>query len=91
MVLYQAKVAKEFPEIEPATIEEALGEKNKEDWEKAMREVFDSLQRNHAWKLVYLPEEEKIIESKWVFKRKRDSEGNVSRYKARLFFSEIFS
>ena len=39
---------------------------------------------NNVWNMVDLPEDRKAVGSKWVFKRKRDADGNVERYKARL-------
>ena len=37
-----------------------------------------------SWDLVQLPEGAKPIGCKWVFKTKRDSSGNIERYKAHL-------
>jgi len=42
------------------------------------------MQDNQVGDLVPLPEGKKLIGCKWIFKSKRDSEGNVERYKARL-------
>jgi len=39
---------------------------------------------NNVWDLVELPYGFKTISSKWVFKTKCDSKGNIERYKARL-------
>ncbi|KAL4032328.1 hypothetical protein IC575_005399 [Cucumis melo] len=39
---------------------------------------------NKVWNLVELPKESKRVGCKWVFKTKRDSNGNIERYKARL-------
>ena len=36
------------------------------------------------WNLVKLPEGRRIVGSKWVFKIKKDANGAVERYKARL-------
>ena len=41
----------------------------KENWLKAMDEEIDSLSRNETWKLVSRPEGQKLIGSKWVYKR----------------------
>ena len=49
-----------------------------------MNEEYKSMQDNQIWDLVPLPEGKKPISCKWIFKTKRDSEGNVERYKARL-------
>ena len=37
-----------------------------------------------VWDLVQLSESSKIIECRWVFKTKRDSNDNIERYKAKL-------
>ncbi|KAG8491081.1 hypothetical protein CXB51_014226 [Gossypium anomalum] len=42
------------------------------------------MQDNKVWELVPLPKSEKPIGCKWIFKTKRDANGNVERYKARL-------
>ncbi|RYA56552.1 hypothetical protein DD596_25500 [Enterobacter cloacae complex sp. 4DZ3-28B] len=39
---------------------------------------------NEFWNLVELPEGVKPISCKWIFKTKKDSKGNIDRYKARL-------
>ena len=42
------------------------------------------MEDNDVWVLVELPKGVKQICCKWIFKNKRDSNGNVKRYKARL-------
>ena len=71
-------------EIEPQNYYEAMNSKEKENWEKAMKEEISSLKENGTWALEELPKGSKEIGSKWVFKKKRDSSGNVSSFKARL-------
>jgi hypothetical protein len=39
---------------------------------------------NGTWDIVDLPKGRKAIGSKWVFKKKRDEQGNVTKYKARF-------
>ena len=39
---------------------------------------------NKVWELVALPKGHKAVGSKWVFKTKRDSLGQIERHKARL-------
>ncbi len=43
-----------------------------------------SLLENGTWELVERPEGVKPIPMKWVYKIKRDAQGNVERYKSRL-------
>ena len=49
-----------------------------------MQSEYDSLMKNETWKLVKLPENRDAICSKWVFKIKRNADGSIDRYKARL-------
>ena len=51
----------------------------------AMQEEIDALAKNRTWDLVKLPKGKNIVGCKWVYKTKHDSNGNVSRHKARLF------
>ena len=43
-----------------------------------------SMNDNEIWDLVELLEGVKPIGCKWIFKIKKDSKGNIERYKARL-------
>src|ERR1044072_9709636 len=52
---------------------------------EAMKSEIDSMYTNKVWTLVYIPEDRKAVENKWIFKKKIDADGNVSVYKARLF------
>jgi Reverse transcriptase (RNA-dependent DNA polymerase) len=49
-----------------------------------MDEEIKSMYANKVWDIVHLPECVKSIGCKWIFKIKKDLEGNVERYKARL-------
>lgn len=71
-------------EQEPVSYEDAIGSSEQTLWKAAMKEEYDSLIQNGTWKLVELPAGREPIGCKWVFKRKEDSVGNVTRFKARL-------
>ena len=45
---------------------------------------MDAHQVNGTWELTQLPEGRKTIGSQWVFIIKRNSDGTIDRYKARL-------
>ena len=49
-----------------------------------MKEEKNSMEHNSVWDLVELLKGCKRVGCKWVFKTKRDSHGNLERYKARL-------
>ena len=57
---------------------------NSKQWSKATKEEIDSLSKNETWELVDLPSGKNIVGSKWIFKHKRDANGNINRFKARL-------
>ena len=66
---------------EPANFDQAKGE---ESWQRAMQEEMSSIQENNTWSLVNLPDGQRAIGLKWVFKVKKDSNGAVLKHKARL-------
>jgi hypothetical protein len=41
-------------------------------------------QRHSVYKIVAKPEGKKILSTRWVFTQKRDEEGEVKRWKARI-------
>lgn len=71
-------------EKEPKSYEETMKSKENGQWKAAMQEELKSIQQNDTWDLVDLPKGRKAIGSKWVFKKKCDAAGKVTRYKARL-------
>ncbi|GJV17811.1 ribonuclease H-like domain, reverse transcriptase, RNA-dependent DNA polymerase [Tanacetum coccineum] len=49
-----------------------------------MKVELDSINRNNTWELTTLPKGKKAIGLKWVFKTKKDANGNIIKHKARL-------
>ena len=49
-----------------------------------MKDEMKSMEDNDVLDLIEFPKRVKPIGCKWIFKTKRDSKGNVERYKARL-------
>nr|GEX29928.1 ribonuclease H-like domain, reverse transcriptase, RNA-dependent DNA polymerase [Tanacetum cinerariifolium] len=49
-----------------------------------MKVELDSINRNNTWELTTLPKGHKEIDLKWVFKTKKDANGNIIKHKARL-------
>ncbi|GAU34193.1 hypothetical protein TSUD_162940 [Trifolium subterraneum] len=68
-------------DTEPVSVIKAL---NNPKWINAMIEELDSIEKNDTWSLVDLPHGKKAIDVKWVFKVKVNTQGEVTRYKARL-------
>ena len=71
-------------ENDPETFSQAMSCKESNLWINAMKDELDSMASNQVWDLVELPNGVKAIGCKWVFKTKKDSQGNIERHKARL-------
>ncbi len=69
---------------EPSSIEETIKCEDCPKWKQGIELQYESLLKNNTWTLAELPKGRKAIGSKWVLKIKRDSEGNIARYKTRL-------
>ena len=69
---------------EPANYKEAVEGQDADKWRQAMDEEMTSLMTNNTWALEPLPDNVDAIPVKWVYKVKKDENGNVQRYKARL-------
>ncbi|KAI5345933.1 hypothetical protein L3X38_013810 [Prunus dulcis] len=54
------------------------------EWRQAMKKEIDAFHMQGTWLLVPNPGDKNIIGSKWVYKIKRNPDGTVGRYKARL-------
>lgn len=68
----------------PTTYDEAQSHPNKKEWNVAMKSEIESLYNNKAWTLVKKPPNKNIISTKWIFKIKKNGEGQIIKYKARL-------
>lgn len=68
---------------DPTCLQEALSEPNSEKWIIAMKSKLQSFTENRVWDVVTLPEGQKTIKCKWVYKRKSNSEGSAI-FRARL-------
>jgi hypothetical protein len=53
-------------------------------WRQAMMEEIKSIDDNTTWFLTNLPPGRRAIGLKWVFKVKRDEQGNIAKHKARM-------
>lgn len=62
---------------EPTSYYEATEMK---EWQDAMKLEFETIEKNGTWTLKELPPGYKSIGLKWVFKLKKDPEGNVVKH-----------
>lgn len=66
---------------EPMNYTQAVKDQN---WKAAMEREMQSIEGNDTWRLTNLPAGKKTIGLKWIFKLKKDAEGNIVKHKARL-------
>ncbi|KAI0991222.1 hypothetical protein K3495_g16965 [Podosphaera aphanis] len=81
-----------FDELEPKTYNSAKLSPNWDQWNSAFEAEMSSLQENKVWDIVPRPIGRKVVGGKWVCKIKRDSHGEIERFKARYVakgFSQI--
>ena len=75
------RVIHEVSDDEPVSFDEA---ERHPSWRMAMEEEMASIEENCTWYLVDLPHGRRAIGLKWVYKVKRDGDGAVTKFKARL-------
>lgn len=71
-------------EEEPQTFQAAMNSKDKTKWLSAMQSEIESLNEMKTWELVDPPKNRKPLSCKWVYKIKKNPDGTIERYKARL-------
>ena len=70
--------------VEPTNYEEAMMSPDSAKWLEAMKSEMRSMYKNKVWTLIDLPNDRRVIENKWIFKRKTDVDSSVTIYKARI-------
>jgi hypothetical protein len=69
---------------EPNSYAEAMAGPDAQRWHEAALEELNAQLRNGTWVLEKLPPGKKAIGSRWVFRIKRNADGTVERFKARI-------
>ncbi|GBN88543.1 Retrovirus-related Pol polyprotein from transposon TNT 1-94, partial [Araneus ventricosus] len=67
----------------PNSYLEAKNSADWQNWEFAMKNELDSLNKHKVWEIVDRPAKTKLVKSKWVFSLKQSDNGET-KYKARL-------
>ena len=65
------------PKNDPISFSHAMSDENSKFWYNAMIEEIESMAKNQVWEIVELPKGVKAIDCKWVYKTKKDSNGNI--------------
>ena len=61
--------------------EEAMAGPDFNKWFEVMKSEIGFMYENKVWILVDLSDDRRVIENKWIFKKKTDVNGNVTVYK----------
>ncbi|KAF0688449.1 hypothetical protein As57867_019867, partial [Aphanomyces stellatus] len=69
---------------EPKTFQEAVNGPDQVHWRKAIRAELKSMRLRGVFRAAKLPNGQRAIGTKWVFKIKRKADGSIEKYKARL-------
>ena len=68
----------------PMTHKEAMESKEAHQWKQAMDKEMEVLRNMGTWMKTDLPDQREVIGCKWVYVKKKDENGNIIQYKARL-------
>lgn len=77
-------IAKNGNDDLPNSIDEARESPDKSNWENAIQAELRMHSEKKTWELVSPPKDVNIIGNRWVFTKKFDENGILTRYKARL-------
>jgi hypothetical protein len=78
--------------LEP-TYEEARNRSDWPQWKAAIEVELENLQVAGTWDVVERPASTNVVDSKWVFRIKKNADGSIDKYKARLVargFTQVY-
>jgi len=78
---------------EPKTVAEAMKSPNAQEWKEAMQHELEQLEHLRTWQLVKPLPGANVVGSGFVFKHKRDANGEIAMYKARFVakgYSQVY-
>ena len=68
----------------PKTYSQAMKSPDSASWIDAIRVELSAMARLGVWKIVDIPAGVELLNTVWIFRKKFDQDGNLSKYKARL-------
>ncbi|MBW0539504.1 hypothetical protein O181_079219 [Austropuccinia psidii MF-1] len=68
----------------PRAYLQAIHHEKSSAWREAIANEINSIKLHKVWKVVESSEAQNLLGTTWVFREKEDSNGDVTRYKARL-------
>jgi hypothetical protein len=66
------------PKDDPISFSHPMSDENSKFWYNAMIEEIESMTKNQVWEIVELSKGVKAIGCKWIYKTKKDSNGNIN-------------
>ena len=66
--------------IEPRTYKQVKASAEASIWKASMAEEIDSMHDQRVWIVVPIPTDKNIVGSKWLYRIKRDENGDIFRY-----------
>ncbi|MBW0538338.1 hypothetical protein O181_078053 [Austropuccinia psidii MF-1] len=68
----------------PSTYNEAMASSDRHEWEEAMKKELGSLRDMDVWEAAGDDNLKQVLGCRWVYAVKRNQQGDITRYKARL-------
>lgn len=78
-----AAVTRRVHDADNPTYAQAMASPDAHHWRAAMQVKFDSLVSHSVGRLIKRPVNANVLGGMWRFKRKRDTSGDITKYKAR--------
>ena len=72
VMAYAFSVAADLDLDDPKAYSEAISSKDRNKWIEVMNDEIQSFCRNKTWRLVERSSNQKIVDCKWLFKRKQE-------------------
>jgi len=69
--------AEEIPDEDPTTYRQAINSSLRDQWTSAINDQITALRKNNTFEVVDKPIGQNIIDSKWVFKTKKNADGTL--------------
>ncbi|THH16855.1 hypothetical protein EUX98_g9236 [Antrodiella citrinella] len=79
-----ADAASDASAMDPRTVGEAMKRPDAHQWTGAMNDEIGRLAKHKTWIYVTPTSDMNVIDSKWVFRHKKDARGNIIGHRARL-------
>ncbi|KAI7932968.1 hypothetical protein MJO28_017896 [Puccinia striiformis f. sp. tritici] len=68
----------------PKSYSKAMKDPDRDSWIAAIEAELSAMDRLGVWEVVDIPDDCKLLNTVWIFRRKFDQHGNLTKFKARL-------